>query len=72
SEIPAQTEVDARDLRDLQDTAHDARPIDERHLPAPAPLQIAARYEIGTLLGEGVMGEVRDCRDLVLDRSIAL
>jgi serine/threonine protein kinase len=54
------------------DTVHDARPIDARQPPAPAPLQIAARYEIGTLLGEGGMGEVRECRDLVLDRSIAL
>ena len=54
------------------DTVHDARPLDARQPPAPAPLQIAARYEIGTLLGEGGMGEVRECRDLVLDRSIAL
>jgi serine/threonine protein kinase len=51
------------------DTLHDARPVDAR---VAAPLQIAARYELGALLGEGGMGEVHECRDAVLDRLVAL
>jgi hypothetical protein len=51
---------------DLPETGHDVRPVVER---VPVPARIAERYEVGALLGEGGMGEVRECRDLVLAPS---
>jgi eukaryotic-like serine/threonine-protein kinase len=37
-----------------------------------AMARLTDRYELGPTIGEGGMGEIRECRDLVLDRSVAL
>ncbi|MBX3233905.1 MAG: protein kinase [Labilithrix sp.] len=50
-------------------TIDDLRPIAER---VAAPLLLAGRYQLGRLLGEGGMGEVHECRDLVVERDVAL
>ena len=60
---PPDTEVD------LPQTEHDARPVEAR---AAIPSKLNDRYEVGALLGEGGMGEVRECQDLVMGRAVAL
>jgi eukaryotic-like serine/threonine-protein kinase len=50
-------------------TIDDSRAIEDR---VPQSSRLDARYEQGPLLGEGGMGEVRECQDRVLDRRIAL
>ncbi len=65
------TRVDAAqaDITQADVTQADHRPIAERQ---PTSIRLTDRYRIGALLGEGGMGEVRDCRDTILGRSVAL
>jgi len=45
----------------------------DRHQPAsPLPSRGRARYQPGTIIGRGGMGEVRRARDLELDRELAM
>ena len=60
---PPPTEVDP----DV--TLDDLREVAAR---IPTPRRLLDRYELGALIGEGGMGEVRECRDVVLHRSVAL
>jgi eukaryotic-like serine/threonine-protein kinase len=50
-------------------TIDDTRAIADR---VPESTRLDARYEQGALLGEGGMGEVRECRDRILDRDVGL
>ena len=38
----------------------------------PEPWRLADRYALGPTLGEGGMGEVHECHDVLLDRTVAL
>jgi serine/threonine-protein kinase len=51
------------------ETMADTRPVEER---TPVALVVAGRYEVKKLLGEGGMGEVQECRDILIERSVAL
>jgi serine/threonine-protein kinase len=50
------------------ETLADTRPVEQR----AAVTLVAGRYEVKRLLGEGGMGEVHECRDSVIARSVAL
>ena len=55
--------------------SHDELPeteADLRSVSAPRSTRLAARYTMGRVLGEGGMGEVLSCRDVVLDRTVAI
>ena len=55
---------------ELDETKDDARPVAVR-VSATARV-LNERYELIRLIGEGGMGEVNECKDLVMDRSVAL
>lgn len=77
-EAGAQTHADERALATTQvapsndRTLDDVRPVDAR-VSSSTPITVGGgRYEIVRLLGEGGMGEVHECEDLEIERTVAL